>query len=402
VEFRPLDSWVGEFGFDWMRIGGKAEKAGEDVYKSVVDSGNGGLSAALAYKTMKGEYGSLPIEIASPPETLKEYFVPYLDLFPKGTAGTPTPPFEAKLKLVVVVEENAPDKIELEYDKALFTIDKPQMKDKAVGKKRVASDGTVKITCNAVLTSDKVIKVWATFEGNKKLVGELKVLKNGPSERKHAKFLFVNVKTNVNGTVRIGSVSAAEKTALRNSLFQALITSDLEDAASDFDMTADDNLRIKTVGGTKVYGKFIYKKSGAEPTRFEGLFEDYKAPGASSADAFFAYVRSEFLKVPANAKYAKYFTIFAFDEVPYDVTTYGQVQNIGVHNAALFAPAGGRKVTTMAHEILHGLGLKHTHDSPGADNKYIFKSATTDNIMSYSDARYSTWRRQWDVMKSGL
>jgi hypothetical protein len=212
----------------------------------------------------------------------------------------------------------------------------------------------------------------------------------------------VNVKTNVNGTVRIGSVSAAEKTALRNSLFQALITCDLEDAASDFDMTADDNLRIKTVGGTKVYGKFIYKKSGAEPTKFEGLFEDYKAPGASSADAFFAYVRSEFLKVPANAKYDKYFTIFAFDEVPYDVTTYGQVQGIGIHNAALFAPAGGRKVTTMAHEVLHGLGLKHTHDSPGADNKYIFKSGTTDNIMSYSDARYSTWRRQWDVMKGGL
>ncbi|HEV2700737.1 MAG TPA: hypothetical protein VGV09_03840 [Steroidobacteraceae bacterium] len=402
VEFRPQDSWVGEFGFDWMRIGGPAEKAGEDVYKNVVIKGTGGLSAAAAYTAMKSEYDSIPIEIASPPEGLMEYFVPYLNLFPKGTAGSPTPPFEAQLRILVQVEENAPDKLDLEYDTTLLAVDKRQLKDKAVGAKRVATDGTMKITCNAALASDQLIKVWATFQGERKLVGQLKLLKNGDSARKHIKFLLVKVKTNINGTLRTGSISEAEKVALRNVLFQALITCDMEEAASDFDMTTDDAMRIKTVGTAKAYGKFIYQKTKVDPTKTEGLFEDYIAPGAAKADAFFSYVHDSFMKATGNQKYAKHFTIFAFDEVPYDVTTYGQVQDIGVHNAALFAPAGGRKVTTMAHEILHGLNLKHTHDSPGPQNKYIFKSSTTDNIMSYSAARYSTWRRQWEVMQGGL
>jgi hypothetical protein len=397
VEFRPTDAWTGEYGFDWMRIGGTAEKAGEDVYKSVVVSGDGGLDAARAYTAMKSEYSTIPIEITSAPETLKEYLVPYLSLFPKGTAGTPTPPFEAELKILTAVEENPPDLLELEYDKALFTLSKDRLADKAVGAKRAASDGTVKITCNSSFNADQDIKVWATFEGVRTQVGELKVCKNDDASRKSVKFLFVNVKTNINGTMRIGSVSDAEKTALRNVLFQALITCEMEDAASAFDMSADDNLRIKTAGGTKTYGKFIYqKKPGDGPDKTEGLFEDYPGNG------FFSYVRAEFLKAPGNAKYDKHFTIFAFDEVPYDVTTYGQVESIGVHNAALFFPAGGRKVTTMAHEVLHGLLLHHTHDSPSATNKYIFKSGTTDNIMSYSAARYSTWRRQWEVMKGGL
>jgi hypothetical protein len=241
--------------------------------------------------------------------------------------------------------------------------------------------------------------VYATYEGVKKLVGQLRVLKNGEAERKSLKFLFVNVKTSVNGTERTGSISAAEKTALRNVLFQSLITADFDEAAAAFDMTGDDNLKIKTVGTNKVYGKYIYQKKATDSAnRTDGLFEDYSGTGQN----FFAYVRSEFLKQAGNEKYDKHFTIFAFDEIPYDVSTFGQVESIGVHNASLFAPTGGRKVTTMAHEILHGLKLNHTHDSPSATNKYIFSDSTTDNIMSYSAKRYSTWRRQWDVVKSGL
>jgi hypothetical protein len=396
VEFRPTDAWVGEFGFDWMRIGGAAEKAGEDVYKSVVQSGDGGLDAAGAYAAMKSEYSTIPIQIKSPPETLEEYFVPYLNLFPQGTTGTPTPPFKAELKVLTAVEENPPDLLELEYDKSLLTVSKDKFADTAVGAKRVASDSTITVTCKSALSAEQEIKVWATFQGVKTQVGALKVCKNDDSARKSIKFLFVNVKTNVSGIVRIGSVSEAEKTALRNSLFQALITCEMEDAATAFDMTADDNMRIKTVGTAKTYGKYIYEKQATDgPDRADGLFED-------SPHGFFAYVRSEFLKIAANAKYDKHFTIFAFDELPYDVTTYGQVEDIGKHNASLFFPAGGRKVTTMAHEVLHGLMLYHTHDSPGPNNKYIFRSSTTDNILSYSATRYSTWRRQWEVMKGGL
>lgn len=411
VEFRPLDSWVGEYGFDWMRIGGPGEKAGEDVYKNVIDSGNGGLNAAQAYTALKTEYSNIPIEIkVKDPEDLAEYFVPYLNLFPKDTpaiTGVPAPPSQAELKVLVSVEENAPEKIEFEYDKALFELSKDKITDTAVGTKRVASDGSIKITCKTGLDSDKLIKVWATLEGEKKLVGQLKVMKNDASARKKTKIVFVNVETNINGTVYIGSVAPEEKTFLINMLHQALIQAELEDCPHTLDLTANDDFRIKTVASAKVYGKCIYKKpTGSTSTNLDGkLNEDM--PG----DAFFSTLRTAFFndpKHPTNSKYnTGYITIFAFKEIPYDVTNHGQ-SPFGSHNVAVFEPAGGRVKPVLAHECGHGINLNHPHDSPSATNKYIFKKNKTDNIMSYSffntprPTLYTTWHTQWSIMQSTL
>lgn len=407
VDFRPKDDWGGKFGFDWMRIGGKAERAGEHVYKEKIKSGYNGLAKVAAYKAMKSEYDTIATEIKAPPENLKEYFVPYLHLYPKGTTGTPTPPFEAELKVLVEVEEAAPDKLEFEYDKKLFQLDKTELKDKAIGAKRIASDKTVKITCLAAFTADQEIKVWSTLGEKKTLAGQLKLPRNDKTVQKRLKVVLVKVRTKITSVVRIGSFTAAEKELLRDVLFQALIQCEMEDGP-DLDLTADDNMRISTVKGKKKYGAFIYRKKATDKAgeRVDGLYEDYGGePGEAAVDGagnFFAYLRQKFLAEPANAKYDEYFTVFAFNEVPYDVTTLGQAEDIGVHNAAMFVPTGGRDNETLAHEVLHGLKLKHTHDSEGADNKYIFEDNTTDNIMSYNTNLCSTWRWQWDIMRSDL
>lgn len=396
VQFRPQDSWDGEYGFDWLRIGGTAEKGGEDVYKDVLKSGYKDLSAAQAYTLMKDEYKHVTTEIKSAPETLAEYFVPYLNIFPVGTTGTPAPATEAVLKVLVAIEDNAPEKIEFEYDKAKLTLDKDELTDKAVGAKRVASDGTIKITSKAKLKANEEVKVWSTLEGTRTLAGKLVVLKN--DSIKKIKFVFVMVDTKVESTTRTGSVSATEKSYVHNSLHQALIQCEIE-SAPNLDLTADAKFKIITKDGNKTYGEYIYEKKSTDGANRHdgGLNEDLD--GA----VLFKYVRKKFLDIPANAKYKKgYFTVFAFDEIPYDVNTYGQVQDINEHNVLLFAPVGGRKQTTLAHEILHGLGLPHTHDSPSSSNKYIFKSGKTDNIMSYATKRMSTWKRQWDKIRKGL
>jgi hypothetical protein len=407
VQFRPRDDWKGEYGFDWLRIGGAAEKAGEDVYKTEIASGFSGLNAANAYIALKGEYPSgVNAEIASDPEAQKEYFQTYLNLFPKGLTGTPAPPHEAELKVVIAVEDNAPEKIEIEYDDTKIDLDKKALTDTAVGAKRVASDATLKVTCKDVaLAGDLEIKVWATLDGEKKLAGKLIVMKNDAASRKKTKIVFVNVKTNINGTVNTGSLSAGEKTFMRSALHQALIEVEFEDGPL-LDLSADDDFRIKTVAGTpptQVYGKFIYKSAGAGDTNFDGgLWED--SPG----DAFFTATRQKFLAIAANSKYATgYKFVFAFNEIPYDISNHGQAP-IGGGTAAVFNPSGPREDAVLAHEFLHSLGLNHTHDSPSATNKYIFNKNKTDNFMSYRffgtpkiDC-FTTWKRQWPIMKSTL
>ena len=94
VQFRPLDSWKGEYGFDWLRIGNyKGEKAGEDVYKDTVDGGvkltnivGGKIEVTQEYShsivppetvstedyaALKKEYKLLDTEIKSDPEDLR-------------------------------------------------------------------------------------------------------------------------------------------------------------------------------------------------------------------------------------------------------------------------------------------------------------------------------------------
>ena len=69
--------------------------------------------------------------------------------------------------------------------------------------------------------------------------------------------------------------------------------------------------------------------------------------------------------------------------------------------------------TTLCHEILHGLGLPHTHlevveNKKGEmeteiikekDKKYAFERGATDNIMSYAQERKTTWNWQWKIVR---
>ena len=394
IQFRPKSSWKGEFGFDWLRIG----DVGETKYETLITAAH---NSATPFTALKTEYNTIPSKIAA--ET--EYFVPWLNLYPKGTTGTPTPPFEAELRIKIAVEEEAPDKIEFEYDNTLFALDKNTLSDKAVGAKRDASDGTLKITCLKEFDSDKEITVFAyppkwKSKSDATLAGKIMMCKNSTANRKEVKFVFVNVKTKINGTEKTGSISAAERAHLSNSTFQSLVYANIEDGPV-LDLTKDANFMIKTdASGSKVYGKFIYKKtSAADPNNDGGLFEDFHVP------EMFTYIRNKFLDKAGNEKYknGNYFTVFALDEITYDPGTLGQIQSIGVHNLLLFAsPSGSRVLGVISHEALHGLNLKHTHDSLGADNKYLFRPKKTENIMSYNTTLIYTWHWQWEVIKKNI
>lgn len=393
VHFRPKDNWSGEYGFDWMRIGGPAEMPAEEVYKDVITGGHPRLTATQAYAALKSQYKTIPTKILAAPENLAEYFVPYLNLYPKGVVATPTPPFEAELKILIAVEVVAPDAIDIEYDDTLFDLDKKSLTDTAVGAKRESGDGTLKITCKAPFSTAKEIKVWSTSNGVKELAGRIIVCPNDPAHRKSKKFVLVKVKTKIRNVERIGDFSGIEKDSMINALHQALIHATFEDGP-DLDLTADPNFKIITkADGSKTYGRLIYRKTSAADIQTDGgIYRNAPANG------LFTYLAAKFFGIRGNEKYrtGKYFTVFCFDEVSNKAGVMGRAEGLGKHNVALFEQP--RKASTFAHEAMHGFSLRHLDDA-AADNPYEFDQATTDNIMSYAWRRHTTWYRQWNQMK---
>ena len=126
-----------------------------------------------------------------------------------------------------------------------------------------------------------------------------------------------------------------------------------------------------------------------------------------STENLACFLRRIFLK--QFPQYANCFTIFSlfdngikriagFCEMTPDPKT-GKLTHYK-QNVVLF---GDRKPTTLCHEVMHGLGLRHTHFDDETilkeEKKYVFEKYTTDNIMSYADSRKTAWHWQWKIIR---
>lgn len=419
VYFRPLTDWEGEYGFDWLRLKDDVLYE-EDEYEKLITGGfNGnpnstGLTKTQAYTNLKKEYKLLKMDIKDEPE----YFVPYLNLFPKDVEGLEDAPYEAELQIGITVEDEEPLAVEFEYDKNLFSLDMDVLTDIAVGDKRVSGDGTVTITCLQEFDSEEEIKVLAypkTWNVGDPIPIAGKIVVGPNIDIKEVNFVLIRVKTKIDAVAKLGSFSEDEKNNLQNTLYQALIVGHLEDfererdlldQAIDYffdedvdllDLTEDPNFRITA----SARGKFI-------DADFPLINEDFKGPNAKDAELF-SYLRNAFFKGKGTEKYRDYFTVFALEERTYD-GTIGQVESVGMvaqKNVALFA---SRDRTTLNHEVLHGLGLFHSHKD-GKDNefkptrqyKYTYKNKTTNNVMGYKkNDSLTTWRWQWEIMRNSI
>lgn len=414
VEFRPKLNWTGEYGFDWLRIGDNGETSYKTIlagaYKSTTNNPDGtktvnSYTAAESWEQLKKEYRKIPTEV----KEQSNYYVPYLNLYPPDAKGSnPAPPTSAELRIFTIVEDEEPLTLEFDYHKGIFSLDKDILSDKAIDKKREASDKTVKITCLADFDTDQEIKVLAypktwKFNDPIPLAGKIIIRANNKGNRKNLKVLLINVKTQVTNAPRIGKIEGSEKTRLKNSLYQAYVHAALENG-TDLDLTADPDYKITTLAnGSKVYGKFIYKRKNAADTNNDGALNE-DAAGSS----FFIDLRKKYLdpvKFPERAKYQNYFTVFCLDEPTYDPVTHGQVQTLGVKNVALFQKPGGTRFTgVLAHEVSHGLGLYHTQNSvDNADCKFVFTNKTTYNVMSYNFQKmYYLWKWQWSIIRRNV
>nr|WP_294781832.1 hypothetical protein [uncultured Flavobacterium sp.] len=392
IVFRPKQSYVGEFGFDWMRLNETYEA---DYEKSII-SGYGFKDKKEAFQALKREYISIAQQNSF-------YYVPYLNIYPYSTSGTPN---EINLDATLTIFDDLA-KLELDYDTTLFNV---------TADLNLKFDEmpvfNIKISCLKEFNTDKYIKIMAyskeAVEAKAKVVGIIRVCKNSLQNLKKIKVVFFVAETNIldsNTASQLGSFSKGEKDILQQVLHQSYISAEIIDKDSNnetivLDLKDDKRFKINR-DYFNAEGKIKF-----DPDRSTGDYDEKQ-------DYLKEIIESQF-----GFKYKDYFKIIAFDhQTDLDTPNFyfeGNAQTFGKHMACLYSgKTGTRDNYTLAHEICHGLGLYHTFKNGTdiyPDQKYIFPkydgilhiNDATDNLMSYSPKTQTLWRWQWELMHKHL
>ncbi|MDQ6531272.1 hypothetical protein [Flavobacterium sp. LHD-85] len=411
INFRTKSNYDGEFGFDWLRIGDTSEPSYETSIVSGYEERNWtGFdfdtefdTPTEAFQALKKEY--IAIKTQKPDEL---YYVPYLNIYPQNAIGTPLPPSTINLRGLVNISKNL-QQISFKYDSSLFSIAStpdPTIMPLTSGP---VYDVDILITCLKEFDKDKVIKVVATntsVNEKEKVIGIIKVCKNSrQSNRQNLKIVLVKATTNIAnipGASITGSYTADEKRYLSNGLYQSFVYGDIEEVI----LPLDNDPKFIT-GGTYINNN--------------GIKWD--------EDGIHQYLRDSLLNSSFGSKFKNYFMCFSFDvnSAPNSSgsSVNGHAQDIGKQVVIVYKSKGK---TTVPHEILHGLGLNHTHreeDSSGQPTssvtspnaKFVYRHAdhllnltppenilkATDNFMSYNrNNRKITWHWQWKIIRDNI
>lgn len=368
VSFRPKTSWNGKYGFDWMRLG---------------DTSLPGDTRANAYKFISSDYNKLKTAYQQRTFTRKDgrgrritftYFVPWLTLYPKNEVPKGFTHTSATLDVTIDVEV-APLRLEIEYDKSLFTIDKQSFSQTSKGVHKT----TITITCIKSFDKYKNIQVVSVFknakgEEEKALAGKMLVTPN--KQRYKVDCVIVKVHTNINGTPSVSNPGADRQTVLNTYLRQALVNPNFQPVL-ELNFTSDTDSSGRTTNLKTLFNNAANISGGMIPN--------------GSSDAI-----QIFLNAQVRAKYgSKYDNVYKFYFIKQEAGT-SRRPNRGLYGRAYGIPSTAKSVviykgnsgnqaftdSTLVHEGLHAMGLYHSFDSSG---EHTFTQDKTDNIMDYSD-----------------
>jgi len=466
VEFRPDAAYNGEFGFDWLRVKGDPKPVkGDEASKQVLDSehesrlhvhpvksdepktsykdiilggycdGKRNLTKDEAYERLKKEYRQVPITFRKGEGST--YFVPYLNLYSEECVkemldleGVPKPCYKATLRVLVDINEEV-DRLEFDYDKDIFEIDMATLTDKEKTQGKTESkDKTIEITCKKSFGDENkgVIRVFAYPNGCadkpmaeqvrlRSLAGKIMVGVNDEKAQKNMKFVLVRVKTIIGRKEQEGDFSFEHLHLLSNTLHQMYINPMFEQYAEEKEgenplksCSKQDPMTLDLTQGP--YAEEFAKYATCDGIDVSQIHENAEGKESManqhpSTENLACFLRRIFLK--QFPQYANCFTIFSlfdngikriagFCEMTPDPKT-GELTHYK-KNVVLF---GDRKPTTLCHEVMHGLGLRHTHFDDETilkeEKMYVFEKYTTDNIMSYASSRKTTWNWQWEIVR---
>ncbi len=457
VELRPIyKTYIGDFGFDWYRKKDNGHLVGQNYQSCILSgykNGNSDLTKEEAINRFLDMYEEYPINLVSRKNKKereeKNYHVPYISMFSQKTVEEMKLPKDIAqpqhtIILSALVETVRNVTLKFDYDSAFFTLKPEILADKSGGKALGPSKtAEITITCKKDLDSNKEIKIYAYPQDNKykkSLAGKIIVLQNDEKSRKSLNIALVNLKTKINDEEKFGKIETEEIDALRKALYQCLIVPNIFQDNIIFDLTMNDKFKIITDNtGNKKYGKYILKDINNTSDWLDGgIFHSSDYTDCQD------YVKKEYIiknkeilkntffkntKSDADENYLSknIFTVFAFGEDSYSTNRTsldivkrhaleGEVKNINENTAMLFNGLDEKRndASVLAHEILHGLGLYHTHhvnDKPITEPKILctFDKNKTDNIMSYKDIvnnkdekKQTLWRWQWKIANPNI
>ncbi|GEQ86356.1 hypothetical protein ULMS_18640 [Patiriisocius marinistellae] len=398
VNFRPIDSWKGEFGFDWVReddtslfndnkfedIVSKQYK--ESSFTTLEDDGNAYKGHykkdATLLKNLKEMYK--PFEVtwkqvtdSSGKKVKDKHYTEWLSL-KKGK--------EAKIKIRIDVTEKA-DFLEFDDNANFnFTPKKIDVKGKT-GKKTLTEVVTVK--CKNEFTTDQeiIIKAFQEDSNNRKLAGKLNVWSNDASNHKNKKVVFVQIKTDITGS-GVPNISNAsnEKARINKYLNQAYVELHPDSKIVDIDLTTDTNFsrfvkngKIKTIGDAV---PAIPAVPAVAATLTTPAIPAVPAIAAIPKQALVEYLKEQLKAV--DSKYDTYFKAFYFNENGYHAAgNLSGYSAAGANYVVVFASANDQ---TASHEFLHSFDLPHTFTNSEitANSECTYEAKKTDNLLDYS------------------
>ncbi len=402
IQFRTPPSYLGEFGFDWWRIGDNGELPYDGILRTGFESRSPNDvdnsrfdNATEAVSAFKREYQRLPTTV-----TDQLYYVPWLQLFPKKIGKRPAAVSVAKLRVFGSIHPSW-EKLVLDLP-ASFSTPTTVLFDRNTQPLRTTIDEEIEITCNTASANNQRINVLAYEKGPVKtdvrLAGTINVLRNDNKAVLNHRVLLVKVKVNLfytNDPVydNIGAFTTDEIDSLRYTFYLSLGYVSILQSPVTIDLSADSRY-----------------KSG-------GLFIDTLFINGNETPNIFLDLENRFANL--QPRYKNYSKVFCFDIQAIDGIRNpleGKADGIGTNgNVMLFHT---RRRFTLSHEILHALGLAHAHlesifyNHLDPNQKFIFPNAqnattkddpnATDNVMGYRFKNFTSWKWQWEILQKNI
>lgn len=452
LEFKPLPSYNGEFGFDTFPNNATGLKNLQENVTGGFKDENSELKPQEAIEKLKKEFISLPVNwktttknigIEKPP---LQYYVPVLTIFSeeftktlKNLSDEEKPANTITLGLEALIENSFGDStkegntydqidgITIEYNQKIFKLDKDFIQYKNYGRntgkqltikclKDFKTIEEIKFFANP---RDSFYKSVAEQKALRRLCGKLYIFPNDSSVRKIKNIALVKIKTDAFKTNdpkkgELGNFTIEEKLKLRRIFYQSYIVPKIvEKLSKDIEFVLD----LSSNADFQKGGKYV-NLNGA--LMLGSLF----SPGKFIQEIYNKFVTPEVKKVFNNEEFG---TIFSWgisppqDSINGGIT--GQTDKIGIPNTCVFKSRGSID-SVSSHEFLHGIGLIHTHKENEEEEKklkkeykeflknrkYTFKVKTTSNIMAYENFMYIAnksklnmlWYWQWKILNNNI
>lgn len=390
VKFRPHDKYKDnpDFGFDWLRAGDSGQK-GDNWYGGIMgkyyetdnvtvfkngNSWNTNFHKDLnMYDQKLKSYRSFSLVWKKINKKPYLYPIPILTLL-KGKSAL----FNLKIEI-----QEKPKKLTLEFkdkeSEKYLSLNLKEIGD--IRKGKYDKFNYLKITCIESFAKEQILYVKADGE----ICGAIRIHPNSTQHQKHISTIFVSVKTDINGIIKSGVSKQGSQQYFKECLNQALVKP-----------TISNNFSIDCTGNI-LYNTFINKFC----TKIGGKNYISKSTGLKD------YLEKEF-KNKYGSKYDKYYKVFFIDDI-YPSWKKGKISGytngFSYFNTTFTVQFNTHSKETVAHELMHALGLPHTFDG-NTQAKYTYEAYKTNNLMDYCHhvgiPRICVFNWQWKVLNSKI